>query len=308
MAASLDDLVSMSVFARVVEASSFSAAAERLGISKSVVSTRVSRLERRLGVRLLQRTTRRVVLTPDGARLYERCAQLLSVADEAADLLGSVSTVPEGTVRVAAPVGVAHHPLAALLRAFGVRYRRVQVDLTVTDRPVDMLAEGFDVVVRVGPQAQDRTSIVRKLGVERLVVCGAPRYLEAHPTPRSPQALLQHNCLRLRRGSEWFLRTEAGRIALPISGTLVVDNIAVLREAALEGVGLAWLPASLVEADLQEGRLRALLEAHTPETADVVLTYPQRTNLPRRVRVFIDFVTENFRKHHRGTVATEDVS
>ncbi|MDY7225369.1 LysR family transcriptional regulator [Hyalangium rubrum] len=298
MSASLDDLVAMTVFARVVESHSFSGAATRLGVSKSVVSTRVAALERRLGVRLIQRTTRRLSITAEGAQLYERCAHLLSLADEASDLLGDVSPLPEGTLRVAAPVGIALHPLAALLAEFAERYPRVQVELSVSDRQTDLLAEGFDVAIRIREHPQDRSFIVRRLGTERIVICGAPRYLARHAPLQEPHELLRHNCLRMT-GSEWVFRADEDSIVVPVSGTLSVDNISVLREATLEGVGLARLPRSLVHGDLKEGRLRTVLDAYSPGTLAISLVYLQRKHLPRKARVFIDFMTERFRKAFR---------
>jgi DNA-binding transcriptional LysR family regulator len=289
----------MTVFARVVQAHSFSGAAARLGLSKSAVSTRIAALERRLGLRLLQRTTRRLSLTPEGAQLYERCAHLLSLADEASDLLGHVGTLPEGTVRVASLVGISLHPLASLLETFSERYPRVLVDLSVSDRRVDLLAEGFDVAVRFPPPSPEHSLIERRLGTERVLFCGAPRYFARHAPPQSPHDLASHNCLRMK-GLPWNFRTQDGPLLLPVSGTLVVDDIAVLREAVLEGVGLARLPRSLIDPDLREGRLLTVLEAYSPEPLVISLVYPQRKHLPQRVRVFIDFMTEHFRKLFRG--------
>ncbi len=299
MGASLDDLVAMTVFARVVEAHSFSGAAARLGLSKSAVSTRVAALERRLGVRLLQRTTRRLSVTPDGARLYERCAHLLSVADEASDLLGNVGTIPEGTVRVVAPVGLSLHPLPSLLEKFAERYPRVLVELTVSDRQVDPLTESFDVAVRLFPRPHEGSLIERRLGTEKRHICGAPGYLARRPPPGTPHDLASHNCLRMK-DSKWTFRLEGRSTVVPVSGTLVVDDIAVLREAALEGLGLARLPRSLVDADLREGRLVSVLDAYAADPLVISLVYPQRKHLPQRVRVFIDFMTEHFRKVFRG--------
>ncbi|WPB77496.1 LysR family transcriptional regulator [Archangium violaceum] len=299
MGASLDDLVAMTVFARVVEAHSFSGAAARLGLSKSAVSTRVAGLERRLGVRLLQRTTRSLSVTPEGAQLYERCAHLLSVADEASDLLGNVGTVPEGTVRVVAPVGLALHPLPSLLEKFAERYPRVQVELSASDRRVDPLTENVDVAVRFFPRPHERSLIERRLGTEKRLICGAPSYFARRAPPQTPHELASHNCLRLK-DSKWDFRLEGHTTVVPVSGTLVVDDIAVLREAALEGLGLARLPRSLVDADLREGRLLSVLDAYAPEPLVISLVYPQRKHLPQRVRVFVDFMTEHFRKVFRG--------
>ncbi|AKI98508.1 DNA-binding transcriptional LysR family regulator [Archangium gephyra] len=299
MGASLDDLVAMTVFARVVEAHSFSGAAARLGLSKSAVSTRVAALERRLGVRLLHRTTRSLSVTPEGAQLYERCAHLLSVADEASDLLGNVGTIPEGTVRVVAPVGLSLHPLPSLLEKFAGRYPRVQVELSVSDRRVDPLTEGVDVALRLFPPPQERSLIERRLGTEKRLVCGSPAYFARRAPPDTPHELASHNCLRLK-DSKWDFRLEGRTTVVPVSGTLVVDDIAVLREAALEGLGLARLPRSLVDADVREGRLLSVLDAYAAEPLVISLVYPQRKHMPQRVRVFIDFMTEHFRKVFRG--------
>ncbi|MFY0527476.1 LysR family transcriptional regulator [Archangium gephyra] len=299
MGASLDDLVAMTVFARVVEAHSFSGAAARLGLSKSAVSTRVAALERRLGVRLLQRTTRRLSVTPEGARLYAQCAHLLSVADEASDLLGNVGTIPEGLVRVSAPVGIALHPLPSLLEKFAERYPRIQVELSVSDRRVDPVTESFDVAVRLFQYPHERSLIERRLGTEKRLICGAPAYFARRPPPATPHDLASHNCLRMR-DRQWNFRLEGGSTVVPVSGTLVVDDIAVLREAALEGLGLARLPGSLVDADLREGRLVSVLDTYAADPLVISLVYPQRKHLPQRVRVFIDFMTEHFRKVFRG--------
>jgi DNA-binding transcriptional LysR family regulator len=196
-------------------------------------------------------------------------------------------------------VGIALHPLASMLRELAERYPRLQVDLSVSDQPVDMLAEGFDVAFRIRPHPQDRSLIERRLGTERVVICGAPAYLSRRAPPQVPHDLMHHNCLRMKN-SKWTFRMEEDPVVIPVSGTLVVDDIAVLREATLEGVGLARLPRSLVDVDLREGRLRTLLDAYTSDVLGISLVYLQRKHLPHRVRVFIDFMTEHFRKLFRG--------
>jgi DNA-binding transcriptional LysR family regulator len=296
VAASLDDLVSMAVFARVVKAGSFTDAAAALGLSKSVVSARVSALEERLGVRLLHRTTRRVALTEDGARLYEKCTRLIAVADEAGAVLTRVASEPEGVVRVSVPVGAGLAQLPAVLRELSQRHPRLQVELSLTDRAVDVVADGFDVAIRAAEKLGDSTLVSRRLGTEQRVVCGAPAYFARRGTPVTPHDLTRHNCLLLAgRGHDWTVRAGKETVIVPVSGSLVADNIALLREAAIDGVGLARTPLSLVAADLEAGRLaRALPDCSFGEVS-LFLVHPYRRHLPTRVRAFVELLVAHFR-------------
>lgn len=297
MPVALDQLQSMMIFARVVEAMSFTHAAHALGISKSAVSARVTALEARLGVRLLHRTTRRLALTRDGVRLYEQCARVLRIADEAADALGSVSREPEGIVRVTAPVSVGLIQLPEMLAGFAERYPRVWIDVSLSERQVDLVAEGFDVAIRAAQRLRDSTLIARRLGSERLLACGAPSYFARHPVPGTPHDLTQHNCLRLSvAGREWTFQGDGEPVVVPVSGSLIVDNMAALRQAALIGIGLAMLPASLIAGDVEHGHLQPVLRDYLLSESGLFLVHPYRKHLPRKVRVFVDYLVEHFRE------------
>lgn len=297
MTAPLDEVVSMTVFARVVEARSFTGAAASLGLSKSVVSSRVSALEEKLGVRLLHRTTRRLSLTDEGARLYEKCARLVAAADEAHGVLASASAEPEGTVRVTAPVGIGLLSLPSVLRDLAEKYPRLVVELSLSEHHVDILAEGFDVAIRVADrQLDDSTLVARLLTKESAVLCASPAYLARRGTPATPHDLVHHNCLRLTPlRPEWSFRIGKKTLRVPVSGTLLTDNIAVLRQATLEGIGIARMPMSIVAQDLEAGRLRCVFGAEGLDETSVFVVHPYRRHMPTKVRAFVDFVVDRFR-------------
>ncbi|MDC3955089.1 LysR family transcriptional regulator [Polyangium jinanense] len=297
MTAALDDVVSMAVFARVVEARSFTGAAALLGLSKSVVSARISGLEERLGVRLLHRTTRRLSLTEEGARLYETCARLVSAADEAQGVLESASAEPEGLVRVTVPVGTGILQFPSILRELHERYPRLVIELSLSEHRVDIVAEGYDVAIRVADTLEDSALVARRIGSVRMIVCASPDYLDRRGRPVSPRDLVHHNCLRLspvRR--EWSFRCPGRRTqVVPVTGTLITDNIAVLRQAALDGIGVARLPLSYVAADIEAGRLRRVLPEHALGETNVFVVHPYQRHMPTKVRAFVDYVVQRFR-------------
>lgn len=296
MTAELDEIVSMTVFARVVSARSFTAAAGLLGLSKSVVSARVSALEERLGVRLLHRTTRRLSLTDEGARLYEKCAQLIAAADEAYGLLASAKAEPEGLVRVTAPVGFGLLQMPAVLKGLSARYPRLIVELSLSEHRVDLVESGFDVAIRVADRLDDSALVARLLTKEGAVVCAAPAYVERYGLPASPHDLSSHNCIRLAPlRPEWQMRVGKKLVQIPISGSLVTDNIAFLREATLLGLGIARMPMSVVAQDLESGRLINVFGEKNPDEARVFVMHPYRRHIPTKVRAFVDFLVEHFR-------------
>jgi DNA-binding transcriptional LysR family regulator len=294
----LDELLSMAAFAHVVEARSFTAAAAKLGLSKSVVSTKLSQLEARLGVRLLQRTTRRLSMTTEGARLYERCARILRASEEAIEVVAQVGTLPHGLLRVTAPVGFGQLQLVHLLPAFAERYPRIRVDLALSDRMVNLAAEAFDVAIRFAPRVRELDLVARRIGTDGRVLCAAPSYLEHRAVPRVPEDLRGHNCLRLsarREREEWSFPSDDGPIVVPVSGNFIVDNVIALRSALLAGLGVAVMPQSIVSLDLKRGRLVPLLKAYPFEEIGVYALHAHGRHVPAKVRVFIDFLVEKLR-------------
>jgi DNA-binding transcriptional LysR family regulator len=296
MSAVLDNVVSMAVFARVVQAGSFTGAATMLGLSKSVVSARISALEARLGVRLLHRTTRSLSLTSDGARLHEKCARLVAAADEAEGALASAFSEPEGIVRVTVPVGMGLLHLTNMARELHALYPRLVIDISLSDHQVDIIAEGFDVAVRVAERLEPSALVARRIGRERMIVCASSTYIALHGEPSLPQDLENHNCLRLGTLSkQWTFRSGRQTIAVPISGSLMTDNIVMLRQATLDGIGIARLPMSLVSADIESGKLQRILSDHALGEPSLFIVHPYRRHMPTKVRAVIDYLISRIR-------------
>lgn len=291
----LDDVVSMAMFARVVQAGSFTGAAAMLGLSKSVVSSRISELETRLGVRLLHRTTRRLSLTPDGARLHERCARLVAAADEAREALDSAFREPDGVVRMTVPVGMGLWQLPDLVRRLHERHPRLVLDISLSDHRVDIVAEGFDLAIRVAETLDASTLVARRIARERMMLCASPTYLAKRGEPQSPEDLTKHNCLRIGSLSRtWTFRSGRHTSKVTISGSLITDNIVMLRQATIDGIGLARLPMSIATSDVEEGRLVQVLPTYTMGEANVFIVHPYGKQMPTKVRAVIDCVLDLF--------------
>jgi DNA-binding transcriptional LysR family regulator len=298
MTASPDDVLAMVYFARVVQARSFTAAAAKLGVSKSVVSARVAALEARLGVRLLQRTTRRLSLTPEGLSLYDRCARVVAAADEAAAEAAGAGQAPRGVLRVNAPSTFAPEYLPGPMAAYLRRFPDMRIELSLSDRVVDLVEEGIDVAVRISARLRESSLVVRKLAADRTVVCASPAYLAERGTPQSPQELVHHDCLRyaeLRAEDEWRFRGGGKSFAVPVAGKLSSASGAFLREAAVAGLGLAVLPTFMAARALAAGRLVAVLERWCFVQLGVYAVYPQARAVPSKTRAFVDLLVAHFR-------------
>jgi DNA-binding transcriptional LysR family regulator/transcription elongation GreA/GreB family factor len=310
MRASPDDIVGMAFFARVVEARSFSDAARALGVSKSAVSARVARLEERLGVQLLHRTTRRIALTADGVRLYERCARVVAEADEAAELAAGASAVPRGTLRVHAPPGFTHAYLTTAIGEFMRSHPTVRVDLRLSDRLPDLGGDGLDIGIVVAGRLADSGLTTRKLASVAMAVCGAPSYLRRKGIPFRPQDLVLHDCLShsVRQATDDLrFSTDEGAVSMTSLSNLLVDDARFLREAAIAGLGIAMLPELLVVDDLAAGRLHRVLDDFQTGELAVHVLHPHARFAPASVRAFIDHLAEHFRQvpWQRHVAATE---
>jgi DNA-binding transcriptional LysR family regulator len=291
MPASVDDVTAMVFFARVVEEKSFTAAAARLGVAKSVVSQRISRLEERLGARLLQRTTRRLSVTPEGLTLYERAARITAAADEAAAIAAGTSPEARGLLRVGTSPALAQARLCRPIASFLERFPETRVELVLGDRLTDLVDEGLDVVIRVTARLRDSSLVQRKLANDRTVVCASPAYLARKGSPKVPADLLHHDCLRyslLEAADEWRFRDPKGSFGVPVEARLSAGSGPVLRAAALAGLGLAVLPGFLVAADLSAGRLVAVLAEHTYIRLGIYALYPAAGVVPKKVMRFVD--------------------
>ena len=290
------DLNALAVFASVVQEKGFTAAARRLAMSKSAVSKLVAQLEDQTGVRLLQRTTRRLSLTDAGAALYEHCTRIVSEADQAILAINQLQAQPRGLLRVSAPLAFGARHLGVALAQFGGRYPDVQLNIELSDRFVDLIDEGFDVAVRIA-RLPDSTMFARKLCAMPTIALAAPAYLAVHDVPEHPRALTHHNCLLYSyaaAGDAWPFRDNGQDIAVHVRGSLRTNNGDVMLAAAKAGLGIAVLPAFIADADLSCGALVEVLGAYRAQASAVYAVYPHNRHLSTKVRAFVDFLAAHF--------------
>jgi DNA-binding transcriptional LysR family regulator len=298
MTASLDDLVSMAMFARVVEAKSFTAAAAALSVSKSAISKRVAALEERLGARLLHRTTRRLSLTSEGARLYDRCMLILRAADEAPGLVQAEGGEPRGVLRLSCPTIFADLYLADAIVQFVERYPAVHVEVFASNDIVDLVGERVDLAIRMSPRLESSSLVARRLATVEKVVCAAPDYVRRRGIPRVPDDLRAHDCLRfspLLPEVEWKFAVGRSTVVVPVSGPLAADSPEMLRRAALAGAGIISLPYFCIQSDLADGKLVRLLEAHPVAGLGIYAVYAKGQFVPAKLRKFVDFLAAKLR-------------
>lgn len=291
-----DSLYEMSVFAKVVAAGSLSAAARDLGVSTAVVSRRLAALESRLGVRLVNRTTRRLALTDEGASYHEACARILAEVADADAAAAAQRVEPQGLLKVALPASFGHKHIAPLVPPFAARYPKIELAFSLSDRTVNVIAEGYDLAIRIG-ELEDSSLAARKLAPNRRVVCASPQYLEQHPAPRVPADLQDHNCLTTTDlQMNWEYKGPDGkRGVVRVAGHYACDNWEVLREWAMAGLGVALKSTWDVRRQLEDGSLVPLLPGYDFGTdVSIYAVYPHRRHLPAKTRIFIDYLAESF--------------
>ncbi|MBI2380558.1 MAG: LysR family transcriptional regulator [Gammaproteobacteria bacterium] len=289
-------LADMAVYARVVETGGFSAAAATLDLSKAAVSKAVTRLEAHLGVRLLNRTTRRLTPTEAGSAFHAYCQQVMHSAEEAEQHLGQLRDVPRGLLKLTTPLTLGVARIAPLLPHFLARYPEIRVNLVVDDRTLDLIGERFDLALRLGTPP-DSSLVARKLADVRTVLVASPDYLVRHGEPRRPGELLRHNCLSFSErdaATRWeFIGTD-GVETVQTQGQLMLNTSLGIRETVLAGIGIARIPDYLVEADLAAGRLKALMPEWRCYTRPLYAVYPHRQHLAAKVKAAIEFFQEAF--------------
>jgi DNA-binding transcriptional LysR family regulator len=292
----MDPLDGIAAFACVVDSGSFSAAARRLKISKSAASAHVQRLEQRLGIRLLNRSTRRLSLTDAGAAYYRHCARILAEAEAAEQAAGALQREPRGTIRMSAPDSFGSMHIAPAIPDFLKRYPEIAVDIALSPAHVNLVDEGLDLAIRIGT-LEDSPLVVRRLAPSRLVFCAAPAYLEARGMPREPAELAEHNCLctsLLPWGDEWRLAGRRGQVRVAVGGSLRSNSAEMLRAAALEGIGIAVLPTWALAEPLRTGALRRVLAAWEPPASTIYAVYPGNRLMSMKVRAFVDHLARRF--------------
>jgi DNA-binding transcriptional LysR family regulator len=286
----------LQIFARVAELASFTKAADSLGLPKASVSSAIQQLESQLSTQLLHRTTRKVQMTQDGQVFYERCKDMLADMDELEGLFQQDSTGLTGRLRIDMPNKMGRDLIIPNLPAFLQQHPQLALEISSTDRRVDVIREGFDCVIRAG-RLNDSSLIARHLGGLTLINCASPEYLARYGTPQSPADLAQHQLVHYVTnlgakplGFEYVVQGELQFLEMP--GAITVNNADAYTEACLAGLGIIQVPLVGARAYLKSGQMVQILEQYRAEPIPVSVIYPNRRNLSRRARVFIDWVSE----------------
>jgi DNA-binding transcriptional LysR family regulator len=291
----MDRMTSIGTFVKIAETGGFAAAARKLGVSPSTVTTQIQDLEDRLGVRLLNRSTRKVSLTEIGKAYYERCMHILADMDEADSAVHAMDAKPSGLLRLNVSLAIPFF-VAPIIAEYTSLYPAASVNMTMSDRMVDLVEEGIDLAITTMP-VPNSNLVMRRVGAFRLLVCGSPDYFARHGVPREPGDLVNHNCMKYTFsswGSEWRFKSPEGQRAVEVTGNMEANSVNALRLAAALGQGLILAPDFLVKGDIKSGKLvRVLNEFCTPELP-INAVYPHRQHLATNVRSFLDLVTKHF--------------
>lgn len=293
----MDRYTALQVFRQVAELHSFAAAGRRLGLSPAAVSKNIAELEAHAGARLVNRTTRRMSLTEEGRIYLAHIVRGLEALAEADQALASGKNEPAGTLRVSAPMTVTLTRLSTALPRFLSQHPRLALDLHLDDRRVDIIRDGFDLAIRGSDNLEDSSLIARKLTVMPHVICAAPAYFAAHGTPQLPSDLRAHNCLRFSLSGHadvWQFSKDGQTERIALDARYSVSSSLAVRDALRAGFGLSLMPRPYVEDDLQQGRLQAALEDWNTVETTLYAVYPSRQHLAPKIRVFLDFLAEEF--------------
>jgi len=279
-------------FVHAVEARSFAVAAQRLHLTRSAVGKKIARLEQRLGVRLFHRTTRRQTLTEDGQEYYERCVRALAELDAGAAALDTGRRIPSGRLRVSATALFGRHCVAPVLLNLARKHPAVRLEICFSDRVLDLIEEGFDLAVRIGDLPDSASLAARHLGTQRMAICGSPSYLAKHGCPTTVAELGKHTGIVYSRAGNlvpWLVREGDGPTSeLRVDSRFCFDDMQVIADAAIAGVGLAWLPCWLIAPHVRSGALTLVMDSDRVLGRDVYAVWPQTRYLPAKTRATID--------------------
>lgn len=295
------------IFARVIEAGSFTAAARLLGMPKTTVSRRIAALERELGVRLLQRTTRSLNLTDAGRLYYEESSQALRAIEGANLRLAEARAEPSGTIRVSAPVGFGGYFLQDTIVEFLATYPKTRVELRLTDDRLNLIENGIDLAFRTGI-LEDSTLIARKLGATHRILCAAPEYLARCGTPDAPDDLARHDCVIAGPSAahaHWVLEGPRGQETVTVSGRFAANEMQAVMAATVAGYGIAQLPRGVADAHIEDGRLRRVLDGYKTPAGGLHVVYPSSQHVPPMVKAFIELAAR--RLNFSGTRGSDEL-
>ena len=299
----MENLESLRSFVRVVETGSFSAAGRQLDIAPSSVSRQINEIENQLGARLFHRTTRKLNLTEAGVIFHDHATNILQAVDEAELAVSQIDGAPSGVLRVTAPAGLSRRHIIPAIAAYQEQYPAVKITVIVSDKYLDIVDEGIDLAIRVG-ELSDSSFIAKKIADARIVKCASPKYLKENGIPKVPENLLGHSCINFGshyRSHIWKFKNDRGTIPIKVSGPIVVDDGESLVASAIAGLGIICVPHWLVGGELKQGILKEILKKHeiSPNTSPIYAVYPHQKHLPLKVRSFLDFLTDRFRKEYR---------
>jgi LysR family transcriptional regulator, regulator for bpeEF and oprC len=298
---SVDKLQAMEVFVRVVETGGVTRAADSLGLPKATATTLIQRLEASLGVKLLNRTTRRVSVTPDGAAYYERCVAILAEVRETEESLTQQNTAPRGRLRVNVPTLMARSVFVPALPSFFARYPQIELALACSERHVDLIEEGIDCAIWSG-EIEDSSVVARRVGFLYFATCAAPSYLAIHGQPGHPDELAQHQCInhfspRTGKIVDWVFSKNEARVQTSLRGHIALEDENSYVAAAAAGLGIAQIPAFVLKEAMERHTLELVLGDWFPEPAPLYVVYPQNRHLSSKVRVFVDWVAALLSEH-----------
>jgi len=292
----MDRLSAMRTFRTVVETGGFSAAARRLGLSKAAVSKQVAELEAHFGTALLQRTTRRLNATDAGRRYFENCVRLLDEISEVEAEVRNSQAEPSGRLRVSAPINFGNEVLGPVISAIAQRYPRLEIQIELSDRFVDLIEEGFDVALRIRTNLPDSSLIVRRVSAITRSVCAAPSYLKRMGTPKTPEDLKNHACLIYTLSTspfDWKFSAGNKTVAVRVNGSIQSNNGQFLMSFLHAGMGIALLPDFTVGEDIRSGKLKRILENYPVEPHDLYLVYPANRHQSPKLRAFMDMAAQH---------------
>lgn len=289
------DLNDLIAYVAVVEQGSFTGAARALNLPKSTVSRKVARLEDQLSARLIQRSTRKLVITESGKRLYEHGRRIAQELEEAEQTVMQMGDMPMGLLKVTVPVELGAN-LMPVIASYLEAYPSVQVELDFTNRYVDLVAEGYHVAIRAGQRLADNALMARKLSESRAILIASPEYVDAHGTPENPEDLAHHQCVlfpKFQKQPRWTLHCESGPVEVNIQGKVAANNLEATKQAALNGLGIARVPQQFCTKELSQGTLVEVLPQTAEASGSLWVVYPENRYPTPKVRTFVDYLITN---------------
>lgn len=293
----MDKFASMQAFTQVVQSGGFAAAARKMGVSRSTVNKLVINLEDQLNVQLLQRSTRKVNPTPTGLAFYARCLDILAEVEAAEVAVSELQTEPKGTLKINAPMSFGTLYLGKAIAEFMVQYPELQVQLTLDDRFIDPITEGYDLTIRISQPETSLSLVCQAIAPVPRVLCASPSYLEQHGIPHHPNELSQYSCLhygQIITGNRWQLINQELEYQVTVKGLLCSNNGEVLKDAAVQGLGIALLPTFIIRQELDQQTLAIVLPDYQPPGISLCLVYPLNRHLNTKIRLFVEFFRQRF--------------